>query len=959
MRKTPFITYVIIFAVIAGIALAAFTVIAPSMSGPLATAFSSSSGAVATGASSTATIADAAFSYNGSMTRPLMPETAALLPFGLQIAISALLFFAMLIVARFMPNNRGLIMLLTIVCVARHLVWRIVDTMPQNAPMAVNIVAYTIYGAEILAFISLVLGYFQIYKLTNRKPVRLPMDLANHLPAVDVMVCTYNEPVSVLYRTLVGCQAIDYPNKRVFLLDDGSRPEMAQLAERLGVNYISRPSNEHAKAGNLNNALRQTNGDLVLVFDADHVPCKSFLQEVVGFFLQDDRLAFVQTPQHFFTIDPFQRNLVAEEVANNEQDLFFHIIEPGNDHWGACFFAGSGAIFRRNALAQIGGFAVETITEDVHTGLRLHARGWRSAFYNKDLAAGLAQDSFADFVKQRLRWARGMTQIFFNDHPLLVGGLSMAQRLCYFAGIWYFFNGLHRMIFLLAPLAFLLFGMMTINAGFIEVLTFYLPSFVCLFLGYTILTKGYRHSFWSEVYETATCFYLTFATIGTCLSPGRSKFMVTPKGGVSDKITFNWQIVVPQIVIATLTIVGLVWAVMRSVYTPEYLGGIFTNFFWSAYNLVLLIGAIYVAQERPQYRLAPRISKRIRCELRLLDGTIAVGYTTNLSESGVAIVFDEPIPVAGTMALKILDWDINESTVLNVQAVRSTLDQSNRHYVGFRVVNRTELQHRKLIRHMFGSSGVWQHDYEDAKPSKALLNLMNLPFRLAGTTEEAKRRRTPRFQAALPCVLETEMGGANGVSNELSETGMSLTVAANEVALGLEQRVRVRLQWSNGHISALTALVKRLESAPQNQVRVSLNFVELDRQQRLELIQQIYGPREGLIRVAPPVTRMVQCQLLRQNGQQIRGFSQEISEMGVRIVLEGRPDVQAQETVMVQFHWEDHTTSRFAGVIVGADPGNGTPNSASAIVYFRNTDLQALDGLSRKLHEPMLAEALG
>jgi cellulose synthase (UDP-forming) len=397
-------------------------------------------------------IADMAMSYYGALSRPLFPEVSLGLPLLFQAVVSLVLVVVALLSVTLFPKARNWVMILTVGVVLRHLLWRGFDTLDLTTPLTATL-SLLIYGAEIISFFALILGYFQMWGQTDHKPTDISMFAPDQLPSVDVMICTYNEPISVLYRSVTGAASIDYPKKTVYLLDDGNRAEVADMAARLGVQYISRDDNKHAKAGNLNNALANTSGDLVVVFDADHVSCKSFLAETVGFFL-DEKLAFVQTPQHFFTPDPFQRNLAAEGTINNEQDLFFHVIQPGNDYWGSAFFAGSGAIFRRQALVDVGGFATETITEDTHTGLRLHAKGWKSKFYNRDLAAGMAQDSFGDFVKQRLRWARGMTQIFCVDNPILTGGLSLAQRLCYLSGIYYFFSGLPRLIFLISPCSF-------------------------------------------------------------------------------------------------------------------------------------------------------------------------------------------------------------------------------------------------------------------------------------------------------------------------------------------------------------------------------------------------------------------------------------------------------------------------------------------------------------------------
>ncbi len=901
------------------------------------------------------TIADLAYSYTGTMTRPLFPEVTLWFPLEVQLALSCLIVLAMVVVALFFPGARRFVMFLTIAATIRHLLWRAVETLDMSSASATAI-SIIIYGAEIIAFFAMALGYFQVYGQTDRKPVSLSGYVPEQLPNVDVMVCTYNEPVSVLYRTLVGCQSMQYPNKTVYLLDDGNRDEMRQLAERLGVQYIARSKNEHAKAGNLNNALKFTKGDLVLVFDADHVPCISFLQEVVGFFMVDTELAFVQTPQHFFTEDPFQRNLLARRAINNEQDLFFHVIEPGNDYWGAAFFGGSGAIFRRQALNEIGGFAIETITEDVHTGLRLHAKGWKSIFYNKDLAAGLAQDSFADFIKQRLRWTRGMTQIFMLDNPMLIPGLRLPQRICYLAGIWYFFHGLPRLVFLTAPLFFLLFGYQTINSGFVEVLLYYLPSFTCLILGYTLISRGVRHSFWSEVYETAMCVYMLLTSTLTMLSPRRAKFRVTPKGGVSDEMNFNWRVVIPQLVIASLLILGFGMAIVRGIYTPEYAGGIYTNMFWSFYNLVLLLGGIYVAQERPQFRLAPRISRRIRCEVKLVDGSLAVGYTTNVSESGVAVVFDAPVPISGLVTLKLMDWDINETTVLTVQAVRSHVDQQNRHYVGFNIVNRTDEQHQHLIRHMFGASDIWTQDYVYTDTTKSFLDLMLTPFRLLGVVERPMQRVVPRFHAALSCVLNINGQHLIGFSNDISENGISLFLrkdqANNVVQLG--QPGQVRIQWLDGKVSELPAQVARMEDVGGGQYLVGLHFNNLSLDHRKEVVQQIYQPRENLIRVAPSVSKMVNCQVARENGQVLAGYTQEISEMGLMICLKDSVVLNASEKVQVMLHWDEQHKEIYPAFVMDSRVVDGT---SWAILYFQGLDMQTMDTLSMRLHAPVESQA--
>ena len=281
--------------------------------------------------------------------------------------------------------------------------------------------------AEVYAFFILFLGYFQTIWPLRRAPVALPDD-TDEWPHVDVLIPTYNEPLDVVRYTALGALNMDWPAEKmhVYILDDGRRKEFEQFAFEAGIGYKIRADNKHAKAGNINTALKSMTSPYVAIFDCDHVPTRSFLQMTMGWFLRDRKLAMLQTPHHFYSPDPFERNLGQFRVIPNEGELFYGIVQDGNDFWNATFFCGSCAVLRRTALDEIGGIAVETVTEDAHTSLRMQMNGWGTAYINIPQAAGLATERLSAHVGQRIRWARGMIQILRTDNPLFAPGLKFA-----------------------------------------------------------------------------------------------------------------------------------------------------------------------------------------------------------------------------------------------------------------------------------------------------------------------------------------------------------------------------------------------------------------------------------------------------------------------------------------------------------------------------------------------------
>lgn len=518
-------------------------------------------------------------------------------------------------------------------------------------------------GAEAYAFSILYLGFLQTVWPLRRAPVPLPDD-TDEWPEIDLLIPTYNEPLSVVRYTALASLNIDWPADKlhVYILDDGNREEFRQFAIEAGVGYMTRSDNAHAKAGNINHALKSLSSPYVAIFDSDHVPTRSFLQMTMGWFFRDPKLAMLQTPHHFYSPDPFERNLGQFRVIPNEGELFYGIVQDGNDFWNASFFCGSCAVLRREALDQIGGIAVETVTEDAHTSLRMQTHGWNTAYINIPQAAGLATERLSGHVKQRIRWARGMIQILRTDNPLLAPNLTLAQRLCYLNAMTHFLYALPRLIFLTAPLIYLILGFTNVPGYWIAILAYALPHLTLSSVTNSRIQGHHRHSFWNEIYETVLSPYILLPTIMALFNPKLGKFNVTAKGGLVTRTFFDARIAQPFIVMLAFNMLGLLMVIPRFLHVPgfEWLwdgthpGTIITNALWTVFNIVVLSVCVAVAREAKQMRQHVRIDFSVPVRIRTEDGRVVPGQTVDVSSGGLSVELLEPLDVVEGEPLKVV-----------------------------------------------------------------------------------------------------------------------------------------------------------------------------------------------------------------------------------------------------------------------------------------------------------------
>jgi len=501
--------------------------------------------------------------------------------------------------------------------------------------------------AEVYSLIVLLLGYLQTAMPLKRPVVLMPED-KKKWPTVDVFIPTYAEDLDVVRLTVLAALSLDWPKEklRIYVLDDGHRNVFKEFCAEVGALYLTRTNNAHNKAGNLNAALGQTDGDYVAIFDCDHIPTRSFLQLSMGWFLKDPKLAMVQTPHYFFSPDPFEKNLDTYRLVPNEGELFYGLVQEGNDLWNASFFCGSCAVLKRGPLLEVGGIAIETVTEDAHTALKMSKKGYNLAYLAVPQAAGLATESLSRHVVQRIRWARGMAQIFRVDNPLLARGLTIWQRLCYSNAMLHFFYGLPRLVFLTAPLAYLLFGAQVFSASAIFVVAYALPHIAIASITNSKIQGPYRHSFWNEVYETTLAWYILFPVLLALINPKLGAFNPTSKGGIVEKEYVDWKLSRPYIFLLLINLVGLFLGLTKLVLNEGTVSTLIINLVWVSFNIIIISASANAAREVKQLRTTPRVKSKLSATIVLPDGKSIICETNDFSRDGIELISDSTLQPA-------------------------------------------------------------------------------------------------------------------------------------------------------------------------------------------------------------------------------------------------------------------------------------------------------------------------
>ncbi len=747
---------------------------------------------------------------------------------------------------------------LSLVTTLRYLYYRTSYTL--NFDGWINSIAcLLLYLAELYAILTLVLAYVQTLKIKERQPVSLAALPEEEWFQVDIYIPTFNEDVEIVRKTVLAAINCDYApgKKKVYVLDDGRperykqtdprheslrarREQIRQMCEELGCIHMTRDNNDHAKAGNINTAFGKTDGDLVMILDCDHIPSRQFLLRTVGFFF-DPKVSFVQTPHWFYNPDPFERNLLTGGKIPVGNELFYKVLQKGNDFWNAAFFCGSAAVLRKKHVLEIGGIAVETVTEDCHTALRLHSLGYKSVYYDKIMVAGLAPDTFSSYVGQQVRWARGMAQILRLENPLFNPKLKLTipQRICYFSATSHFLYGYPRLVYAIAPTLFLLFGINSVRGLGYETLAYAIPHILLSLYTNHIIYKYVRFSFWNEIFEFAMAFQTGWVTMLALFNPKLGSFNVTDKGSNISKRTFDWKsmwglLIVTAFVVSSLLAVPY-WLLLR----PEDSQAVFVNTLWSGFNLILLSAALLVGFEQPQVRTAHRLNRHLRVEI-YSNGLTIRGETVNISETGALISLESWPNLPDEVQVEVMgDFVVRANLTARVIGLTPVNDTKTLLAIDFINPNRAQLDALTLV--LYSDVGEWySQKREDIDKPVASLGFLATSLTRSLRDLQPSTRRKVRKQVREEAQLYWDGQLFEGVATELGVTGLRLelqskkAVSSNKI-LGQQDLQRMRtlkplvgllLNYEQESQSKFVAEITSVEEQTNGKIGIELNFPE-------------------------------------------------------------------------------------------------------------------------------------
>ncbi|MBO5478168.1 MAG: glycosyltransferase [Clostridia bacterium] len=492
--------------------------------------------------------------------------------------------------------------ILSILIFTLYILYRIFFTLTFKLGIVCFIFSLLLLTIEVWDYFDCTIFFLNILIPRKKKYVKPSID-KNSFPNVDIFIATYNESEDILSNTITKCLNLNYPNNNlihIYVCDDGNRDNIKHLTQKLNVNYISRTSRKDFKAGNYNNALSKTSSPYIVTLDADMAPEPNFLLEVIPYFFLNKNIGFVQLPQSFTNPDIFQHRFNLGDSIPFEQDYFYNFINLKKNTFNSSIYCGTNAVLSREALYKSNNFATNSITEDIATGLNMEIQGYTGIALDKTLVYGKTVLDYDSFIKQRTRWARGSIQILKSTNILFNKILSIRQKFDYLSCISYWFFGIKKIIYLIAPLLFCVFNIITLDCNWYIFFTLWLLS--CLLRKYVVdISSTHSHSStWNKIHEIILFPILAKEVIFELFGFNNVGFEVSSKNeNLKNSISSNTsKVFFTHLFFLLLNTIGLSTCIFKFILFDFNIAFIFSMFFILSNIFYLLIAIVFDISNR-------------------------------------------------------------------------------------------------------------------------------------------------------------------------------------------------------------------------------------------------------------------------------------------------------------------------------------------------------------------------
>jgi cellulose synthase (UDP-forming) len=579
--------------------------------------------------------------------------------------------------------------------------WRWHDTLPTFAFSLAPLWEYFFFAFEALAIVytmmSIVILFRHIDRSGQADSAQDKMQRQGDFPPVDIFICTYDEPLEILEKSILTALTLDYPDATVWVLDDTRREWLRKYCAAVGASYVSRDNNRDAKAGNLNNGLAvtatRTNAPIILVLDADFAPRRDFLKRTVGLLSNPD-VAVVQTPQFYYNPDPIQHNLLAAQSWVDDQRFFFDIFQPAKDAWGCAFCVGTSFVVRRDRLTEIGGFPSQAISEDINLTYMMLANGYQTRWLNEKLSIGLSAEGIPEYITQRTRWCLGTIQVaLLRDGPLFGSGFSFTQRWHYLHGVLNWLCKPFLVLLLIAPPVYWFADMPAFETDYLSFLRYGVPALLAQIIYMGWISRSRTLPFFMEATHAVTAFAVTATLVSAVFKPFGRPFKITDKGGDRSAPRTHWKLASVFGLISLSSAASIVWAFVSPYAASEISSLDFFNLLWAGIAMLIAFVAFLVCFELPRGEALFAVDEAAKLAL---DDHVFSGRVTALSTSSAQMSLARNLPARLS----------NQTVRLYLDAtgwIEAEVSGSSRAGItlGLRP---TSAQHRQLVVRLFGSS---------------------------------------------------------------------------------------------------------------------------------------------------------------------------------------------------------------------------------------------------------------